>query len=68
MRPATNLSLLMTVKIRVMMVSSLMSVLSDVLTTIIGLLAGMDGVGAFIGAGQTCVCASRHLVQASIYD
>jgi acyl-CoA reductase-like NAD-dependent aldehyde dehydrogenase len=24
--------------------------------------------GAFIGAGQTCVCASRHLVHASIYD
>ena len=24
--------------------------------------------GAFIGAGQTCVCASRHLVQRSIYD
>jgi acyl-CoA reductase-like NAD-dependent aldehyde dehydrogenase len=24
--------------------------------------------GAFIGAGQTCVCASRHLVQTSIYD
>ena len=24
--------------------------------------------GAFIGAGQTCVCGSRHLVQASIYD
>jgi acyl-CoA reductase-like NAD-dependent aldehyde dehydrogenase len=24
--------------------------------------------GAFIGAGQTCVCASRHLVQAPIYD
>ena len=24
--------------------------------------------GAFIGAGQTCVCASRHLVQAWIYD
>jgi len=24
--------------------------------------------GAFIGAGQTCVCASRHIVQASIYD
>src|SRR5947207_1415468 len=24
--------------------------------------------GAFSGAGQTCVCASRHLVQASIYD
>jgi len=24
--------------------------------------------GAFIGAGQTCVCALRHLVQASIYD
>ncbi len=24
--------------------------------------------GAFIGAGQTCICASRHLVQASIYD
>jgi acyl-CoA reductase-like NAD-dependent aldehyde dehydrogenase len=24
--------------------------------------------GAFIGAGQTCVCAARHLVQASIYD
>jgi len=23
--------------------------------------------GAFIGAGQTCICASRHLVQASIY-
>jgi acyl-CoA reductase-like NAD-dependent aldehyde dehydrogenase len=24
--------------------------------------------GAFVGAGQTCVCASRHIVQASIYD
>jgi acyl-CoA reductase-like NAD-dependent aldehyde dehydrogenase len=24
--------------------------------------------GAFIGAGQTCVCGSRHLVQQSIYD
>src|SRR5690349_23402765 len=24
--------------------------------------------GAFIGAGQTCVCGSRHLVQESIYD
>jgi acyl-CoA reductase-like NAD-dependent aldehyde dehydrogenase len=24
--------------------------------------------GAFIGAGQTCVCASRHIVQAAIYD
>lgn len=24
--------------------------------------------GAFIGAGQTCVCASRHLVQRTIYD
>jgi acyl-CoA reductase-like NAD-dependent aldehyde dehydrogenase len=24
--------------------------------------------GAFIGAGQTCVCASRHLVQRSVYD
>jgi len=24
--------------------------------------------GAFIGAGQTCVCAARHLVQATIYD
>src|SRR5216683_908817 len=24
--------------------------------------------GAFIGAGQNCVCASRHIVQASIYD
>jgi len=24
--------------------------------------------GAFIGAGQTCICASRHLVQASIYE
>src|ERR1700756_459736 len=24
--------------------------------------------GAFIGAGQTCICASRPLVQASIYD
>src|SRR6185312_1727622 len=23
--------------------------------------------GAFIGAGQTCICASRHLVQRSIY-
>jgi acyl-CoA reductase-like NAD-dependent aldehyde dehydrogenase len=23
--------------------------------------------GAFIGAGQTCICASRHIVQASIY-
>ena len=24
--------------------------------------------GAFIGAGRTCVCASRYIVQASIYD
>jgi len=24
--------------------------------------------GAFIGAGQTCICASRHIVQASIYQ
>lgn len=24
--------------------------------------------GAFIGAGQTCVCASRHIVQRRIYD
>jgi acyl-CoA reductase-like NAD-dependent aldehyde dehydrogenase len=24
--------------------------------------------GAFIGAGQTCICGSRHLVQRSIYD
>src|SRR5437764_9495150 len=24
--------------------------------------------GASLGAGQTCVCASRHIVQASIYD
>lgn len=24
--------------------------------------------GSFIGAGQTCVCASRHLVQRTIYD
>jgi acyl-CoA reductase-like NAD-dependent aldehyde dehydrogenase len=24
--------------------------------------------GAFIGAGQTCVCASRHIVQRTIYD
>ena len=24
--------------------------------------------GAFIGAGQTCVCASRHIVQETIYD
>ena len=24
--------------------------------------------GAFIGAGQTCVCASRHIVQRGIYD
>ena len=24
--------------------------------------------GAFIGAGQTCVCGSRQIVQASIYD
>jgi acyl-CoA reductase-like NAD-dependent aldehyde dehydrogenase len=24
--------------------------------------------GAFIGAGQTCICASRHLVQSGIYD
>jgi acyl-CoA reductase-like NAD-dependent aldehyde dehydrogenase len=24
--------------------------------------------GAFIGAGQTCVCAARHIVQATIYD
>lgn len=24
--------------------------------------------GAFIGAGQTCVCASRHIVQRSIYE
>ena len=36
-----SLSLLMTVKIRVTMVSSLMDVVSNVLTTIIGLLAGM---------------------------
>ena len=36
-----SLSLLVTVKIRVMMVSSLMDVVSGVLTTIIGLLAGI---------------------------
>lgn len=24
--------------------------------------------GAFIGAGQTCICGSRHLVQQKIYD
>jgi acyl-CoA reductase-like NAD-dependent aldehyde dehydrogenase len=24
--------------------------------------------GAFIGAGQTCICASRHIVQQRIYD
>lgn len=24
--------------------------------------------GAFIGAGQTCVCGSRHIVQKTIYD
>ena len=24
--------------------------------------------GAFIGAGQTCVCAARHIVQRGIYD
>lgn len=24
--------------------------------------------GAFVGAGQTCICASRHLVQRKIYD
>lgn len=24
--------------------------------------------GAFIGAGQTCVCASRHIVQRTIYE
>jgi len=24
--------------------------------------------GAFIGAGQTCVCASRHIVQETIFD
>ncbi|MGV6872044.1 aldehyde dehydrogenase [Pseudochelatococcus sp. B33] len=24
--------------------------------------------GAFIGAGQTCVCAARHLVQRTVYD
>lgn len=24
--------------------------------------------GAFIGAGQTCICASRHIVQRSLYD
>ena len=24
--------------------------------------------GAFVGAGQTCICASRHLVQSSIYS
>jgi acyl-CoA reductase-like NAD-dependent aldehyde dehydrogenase len=24
--------------------------------------------GAFIGAGQTCICASRHLVQSTIYQ
>jgi acyl-CoA reductase-like NAD-dependent aldehyde dehydrogenase len=24
--------------------------------------------GTFIGAGQTCICSSRHLVQRSVYD
>lgn len=24
--------------------------------------------GAFVGAGQTCVCASRHIVHADVYD
>jgi acyl-CoA reductase-like NAD-dependent aldehyde dehydrogenase len=24
--------------------------------------------GAFVGAGQTCICASRHIVQQGIYD
>lgn len=24
--------------------------------------------GAFVGAGQTCVCAARHIVQRSVYD
>ncbi|MBP2148021.1 aldehyde dehydrogenase [Xanthobacter autotrophicus DSM 597] len=24
--------------------------------------------GAFVGAGQTCVCAARHIVQKTIYD
>lgn len=24
--------------------------------------------GAFIGAGQTCICASRHIVQQDVYD
>src|SRR5207237_2466874 len=24
--------------------------------------------GAFVGAGQTCVCAARHIVQRRIYD
>jgi len=24
--------------------------------------------GAFVGAGQTCICARRHIVQQSIYD
>jgi acyl-CoA reductase-like NAD-dependent aldehyde dehydrogenase len=24
--------------------------------------------GAFIGAAQTCVCASRHIVHAGVYD
>ena len=24
--------------------------------------------GAFVGAGQTCVCAARHIVQRSLYD
>jgi acyl-CoA reductase-like NAD-dependent aldehyde dehydrogenase len=24
--------------------------------------------GAFIGAGQTCICASRHIVQRTVYD
>ena len=24
--------------------------------------------GAFIGAGQTCICASRHIVHAAVYD
>ena len=24
--------------------------------------------GAFIGAGQTCVCGSRHIVQRDLYD
>jgi acyl-CoA reductase-like NAD-dependent aldehyde dehydrogenase len=34
----------------------------------IGQAVNYAAFGAFIGAGQTCVCASRHIVHRNIYD